>query len=142
MSGQIRELEKSLTALKVQQARERVCGAGAENIGDASLLFVNAGEIGGKEIGDLAREALPRLGDNGVVVLAGRDGDKAALAVAVGKSLAPARLKAGDVVKKLAAVIGGGGGGKPDFAQAGGKEPEKLPEMLALVPRVVGELLK
>ncbi len=142
MACQIRDLEKSLSAVKLRQARERILAAGPEDVADARLLAVNAGEIGSKDIGDLAREALAGLGGNGVVVLAGRDGDKAALAVAVGRDLAPARLKAGDAVKKLAALIGGGGGGKPDFAQAGGKEPEKLPELLKAAPMVVAELLR
>ena len=93
-------------------------------------------------MGELVREALRAAGDKAVVVLASRDGDKAALAVGVGKELAPARVKAGDVVKKLAAIIGGGGGGKPDFAQAGGKEPGKLPEMLAAAPGVIKGLLE
>ncbi|MBN1554585.1 MAG: alanine--tRNA ligase [Phycisphaerae bacterium] len=40
------------------------------------------------------------------------------------------KLKAGDWVKAIAPVVGGGGGGKPNLAQAGGKQPEKLPEAL------------
>ena len=142
MTAQIRDLEKSLSQVKVGQAREKIRNVAAEDISGASLLAADAGEIGGKELGDLAREAVKSLGDSGVAVLAGRDGDKAALAVAVGKTLAPARLKAGDIVKRLAVIIGGGGGGKPDFAQAGGKEPGKLTEMLATASKVVAELLK
>ncbi len=142
MSVQIRELEKTLAGIKLRQAREKVQNAVTEDVGPARLLAISAGEIGGKEIGDLARETAAKLGGNSVVILAGHENGKAALAVAVGKDLAPARLKAGDIVKKLAVIIGGGGGGKPDFAQAGGKEPDKLPELLAVAPRVVGELLK
>ncbi|MCL2000697.1 MAG: alanine--tRNA ligase [Planctomycetes bacterium] len=142
MLRQIRDMEKGLSALKLQLAREKIRDAGQEDIKDARLLAVNIGEVGGKEIGDLAREALAGVGENGVVIIAGRDGDKAVLAVAVGKTLAPARLKAGDAVKKLAAVIGGGGGGgKPDFAQAGGKKPENLPDLIKIAPEVISELL-
>ncbi|MCC8189156.1 MAG: alanine--tRNA ligase, partial [Planctomycetes bacterium] len=141
MASQIRELEKTLAGVRLHQAREKVRAAGAEDIaGGGRLLAVDVGEIGGKELGDLAREALARLGAEGVAILAGRDGAKAALAVAVGPAMAPAVLKAGEVVKKLAAIIGGGGGGRPDFAQAGGKNPDKIPEMLAVVPKVIVDL--
>jgi alanyl-tRNA synthetase len=51
------------------------------------------------------------------------------------------RVKAGDLVKKLSAIVGGGGGGRPDFAQAGGKEPDKLPAALASVEEAVREQL-
>ncbi len=81
------------------------------------------------------------IGAGAIVVLAGRDGDKAALAIALGKDVAPARLKAGDLVKRLAPIIGGGGGGKADFAQAGGREPGRLAEMLSAVPGAVAELM-
>ena len=39
-------------------------------------------------------------------------------------------LKAGDIVKEIAPIVGGGGGGKPQLAQAGGKNPEKIPDAL------------
>ncbi len=142
MSSQMRDLEKSLTALKLRQARERIDSACAgDAAGGGSLLAVDVGEIGGREIGDLAREAAGRIGSGAVVILGGRDGDKAALAVALGKDVAPARLKAGDLVKRLAPIIGGGGGGRPDFAQAGGREPGRLAEMLSAVPGAVAELM-
>ncbi len=142
MSLQIRELEKSLSQAKLQAARGIINAAPAVDLpGGGKLLTVDAGEIGGKEIGELAREAVARLGDQAAVILAGRDGDKAALAVGLGKAASAGRLKAGDIVKRLAPLIGGGGGGKADFAQAGGKEPGKLPELLAAAPQVVRELL-
>ena len=51
-------------------------------------------------------------------------GDK--VMIAAGVKDAP--LKAGDWIKEIAPILGGGGGGRPDFAQAGGKDPSKLPE--------------
>ena len=41
------------------------------------------------------------------------------------------RVKAGQIVKEIAPIVGGGGGGRPDFAEAGGQQPEKIDEMLA-----------
>jgi alanyl-tRNA synthetase len=51
------------------------------------------------------------------------------------------RVKAGAVVKALAPIVGGGGGGRPDFAEAGGKNPEKIDEMLAAAPAALQSLL-
>ena len=51
------------------------------------------------------------------------------------------RIKAGQIVKELAPIVGGGGGGRPDFAEAGGKQPEKIDEMLAASSGVVERAL-
>jgi alanyl-tRNA synthetase len=52
-----------------------------------------------------------------------------------------ARVKAGSLVKALAPIVGGGGGGRPDFAEAGGKDPSKIDELLARAPAIVREQL-
>jgi alanyl-tRNA synthetase len=75
-----------------------------------------------------------------VVVIGTRGEDTVSLVAAVSKDLTP-RVKAGELVKSLAAVVGGGGGGRADFAQAGGREPEKLPQALAAVEGAVREQL-
>jgi alanyl-tRNA synthetase len=64
------------------------------------------------------------------IVFGWDEGDKVPLAVSLTPDLVKKGLKAGDVIKPLAELIGGKGGGKPDFAQAGGKDAAKLPEML------------
>jgi alanyl-tRNA synthetase len=46
-------------------------------------------------------------------------------------------VHAGKVVKQIAPVVGGGGGGRPDFAEAGGKQPEKIDELLATARQVL-----
>ena len=62
---------------------------------------------------------------SGVVVLAAAQGEKAILLATVTKDLV-GRFHAGNIIKQLAPIVGGGGGGRPDFAQAGGKDPTKL----------------
>jgi alanyl-tRNA synthetase len=69
-----------------------------------------------------------RLG-SGVVCLAAADGEKALLAIGVTKDLV-SKLKAGDLIREVAGVVGGGGGGRPDFAQAGGKDPSRIDDAL------------
>ena len=67
---------------------------------------------------------------SGVVLLASVVDGKVALALGVTKDLT-ARYKAGDLVKKVAAVCGGSGGGKPEMATAGGKDVEQVDAALA-----------
>ena len=82
-----------------------------------------------KGLRDQADKLRDQLG-SGVVVLAAAAGAKATLLVAVTKDLAGSRVHAGQLVKELATVVGGRGGGRPDFAQAGGSEPEKIGEVI------------
>lgn len=67
--------------------------------------------------------------------------ESAFLLAALTPDLVKKGLKAGDVVKQIAEVIGGKGGGKPEQAQAGGKEPAKLPEALQKADRLGRDLL-
>jgi alanyl-tRNA synthetase len=77
---------------------------------------------------------------SGVIVLGAGADDKVALCVGVTKDLTD-RVKAGNIVKQIAPIVGGGGGGRPDMAQAGGKDPSKLPEAIAKVAEVVSDML-
>jgi alanyl-tRNA synthetase len=91
------------------------------------------------ELREMADALRSKLG-SGVVVIGARDEDTVSLVAAVSKDLTP-RIKAGELVKTLSAVVGGGGGGRADFAQAGGREPDKLPHALAAVEAAVRQQL-
>ena len=67
---------------------------------------------------------------SGLVLLAATEDGRVSLALGVTKDLTD-RYKAGDLVREIAAVVGGKGGGRPDFAQAGGSQPERLEEAFA-----------
>ena len=68
--------------------------------------------------------------------------DKVQLLCMVGEEALKKKLHAGKIVKELAAIVGGSGGGRPNMAQAGGKEPAKIPEAaeaaLGIVSRMIG----
>ena len=81
-----------------------------------------------RELADKLRERMK----SGVVVLGGSEGDKVLLLAAVTKDLV-GRVNAGAIVKEIAPIVGGSGGGRPDFAQAGGRDPSRLPEALERV---------
>ncbi|MFC4546284.1 alanine--tRNA ligase [Paenactinomyces guangxiensis] len=69
----------------------------------------------------------------GVIVLGAVTGDKVQLVASVSTKYVQAGLHAGKLIKEVASVCGGGGGGRPDMAQAGGKEPHRLPAALQKV---------
>ncbi|MEO7190692.1 MAG: alanine--tRNA ligase [Vicinamibacterales bacterium] len=98
-------------------------------VGDARLVT--------RRVSGLEKDALRSLCDSlrdrlkrGVVILAAENDGKVQLLVAVTKDLTD-RVKAGQLIKELAPIVGGGGGGRPDFAEAGGKDPSRIDEMLA-----------
>ena len=69
------------------------------------------------------------------------DDGKVPVVVALSKDLVAKGLKAGELVKPIAAIVGGGGGGKPDIAQAGGKDASQLPAALAKARELAAEKL-
>ena len=100
------------------------------------VLVHRVDEIDAKVLRDLADKTRDRLG-SGVVVLGGTDGKKVLLLAAVTKDLSK-KVNAGSLIKEIAPMVGGGGGGRPDFAQAGGKDPSRLDEALERVYELVG----
>ncbi|HLK61703.1 MAG TPA: alanine--tRNA ligase, partial [Chthonomonadaceae bacterium] len=87
-------------------------------------------------IANLADATAQRLGSAVIVLGTVADG-KVAFAAKVTKDLTARGLHAGNLVREVAKLAGGGGGGRPDFAQAGGRDPGKLQEALDAVPRLV-----
>lgn len=74
------------------------------------------------------------------VVVLGSNNGKAIFAVGVSKNLTT-KIKAGDIVRQVAKIAEGNGGGRPDFAQAGGKNGEKVQEALDKITDVLKETL-
>ncbi len=135
-----KELEKKLRALEQKLASGQVGGSGGsgENIVVANGVKIVTRKIEGIEAPSL-REIADKMRQNhgSCVVVVGSDlGDKVALVVAVTPDLA-SKLKAGDIIKAIAPIVGGSGGGRPDFAQAGGKDPSKLDDALAHVASLI-----
>ncbi|WP_054949109.1 alanine--tRNA ligase [Numidum massiliense] len=85
---------------------------------------------------DALKQQLPQ----GIVVLGATVGDKVQLVASVSPDLVQDGYHAGKLVKEVATRCGGGGGGRPDLAQAGGKEPDKLQAALSEVPALVARM--
>jgi alanyl-tRNA synthetase len=88
-----------------------------------------------KALRDLSDTLKDAIGE-GVIAIGAAIGGKANLLVAVTKNLSGS-IKAGDIIKQIAPLVGGSGGGKPELAQAGGNQPEKLDEALAAVAGIL-----
>ena len=77
------------------------------------------------------------------VLLAAREGDQKVILVAgVSREMVEQGISAGQWVRQVAPTVGGGGGGKPDMAQAGGKQPDKLPEALDQAQSAIRQMLQ
>jgi alanyl-tRNA synthetase len=76
-----------------------------------------------------------------IVVLGTVADGKPQIIAAVTDDLVKRGAHAGELVKAVARIVGGGGGGKASLAQAGGREPGKLAEALAIVPELVRKAL-
>lgn len=133
-----RELQREVESLqgKLNAAQSGDLLSQVREIGGVKLLAVQVQVADVKALRDMADQLRDKLG-SGVLVLGAELDGKANLLVAVTKDLTN-RFKAGELVGQLAPVVGGRGGGKPELAQAGGTQPEKLAEALAAVPDLLG----
>ena len=133
-------LEKELARAKAELAVH----AGAKLLDDAKDLGT-AKLVAAQIEADAAalREIVTDLtgkSEQAIVLLAAVNDGKVSLCAGVSKALT-GKVKAGDLVKFAAEQVGGKGGGRPDFAQAGGTDADKLPEMLGSVEGWVKEKL-
>ncbi len=115
--------------------------ADAREVGGAKLLVADVGAVAAKALMDVADRLKGQLGSDAAVVIASTVEGRVSLVVAVTPSLVERGVKAGEIVAAAAAVVGGGGGGRDTIAQAGGKEPAKLADALALAATMVEQAL-
>ena len=131
------ELEKQLDQLQGQLAGSQ-SDAIASQVRQTNGVNVIASRIEGVDQKAL-REMADTLRDKhqpAVVVLGATNGAKVSLLAAVSKDLVQ-QYHAGKIIKEIAPLVGGGGGGRPDFAQAGGKDPTRLDEALQKVYELI-----
>jgi alanyl-tRNA synthetase len=137
-----KRLAREVTQLKTKLAM----GGGAASEADDTIDVAGV-KLARRKVNDLDKDALRGLADSlkakiksGVVVLASANDGKVQIVVSVTPDLT-SRVKAGQVVKEIAPIVGGGGGGRSDFAEAGGRLPEKIDEMLAASEAVLAKIL-
>jgi len=126
-------LEKELEELKSKLASasgDELAGS-AEEINGIKVLAARMDNVDPKSLRDTVDRLKDQLG-TAIVVIGSVDDGKVRLAAGVSKDLL-ARIQAGNLVNFVAQQVGGKGGGRPDFAQAGGSQPENMDEALKTV---------
>ncbi|MBR2773685.1 MAG: alanine--tRNA ligase [Selenomonadaceae bacterium] len=134
MRKQLDELHK----LKERAEAQKLL-VGVEEIG--ALKYVK-GVVQAKTPDDLRNVAdflIDKL-DGGVIVLAAVNDGKVSLVVKADKKAVSSGVHAGKIVKEIAKLVGGGGGGRPDMAQAGGKNPDGIPDMFNAAKDILAKL--
>lgn len=124
-------LERELARRDAEALLSRVDHVDGLNV-LAARVYVSSSEAL-REIVDLLRDKL----QSGVVVLGSVINDKPNFIAMVTPDLVAKGFHAGDIIKKVAKVAGGGGGGKPDMAQAGARDKEKLDDALKEVKTIL-----
>ncbi len=114
--------------------------AGAEELAGVRVAVEAVDVADSKALLALSDAVRQKLGD-AAVVLGSAAGGRVGLVANVAPSAVERGVKAGDIVRAAAQVAGGGGGGRDTMAQAGGGDPEKLPEALAAARAAIQAVL-
>lgn len=136
----VKTLERELKDSRDRQSREEMgdLASEAKEISGVKLIAVRRDGLQAGDLRGIIDAAKGKLKSGVAVVAAVTDG-KVAIAAGVTKDLT-STIHAGNLVKEVASLVGGRGGGRQDFAQAGGKDVEKVDDALAAVPGLIEKM--
>ncbi len=137
-----KELEKEIESLqdRMAAAKAEELVSKQEDIGGIPVIISNVRGASQETIRTLSDELLARL-SSGIIILASTGEEKVYLVVRVSSDLVDEGFDAGDIIGEVASEVGGGGGGRPDMAQAGGSQPQKLEDAFVTARRLIEENL-
>lgn len=139
--GEVRSLEHTLAEQEAQAAQNQLASLTPELWGDVEVVVAQVEAPHQDLLRSLADQVRDRL-QVGVVLLAAVQEGKVSLVAMATKEAVARKAHAGNLVREVAKLVGGGGGGRPDMAQAGGKNPEKLAEALVQAKEVLRQQLE
>jgi alanyl-tRNA synthetase len=127
----VKQQQKEHAAAATGVIQERIAAliADAQKVGDSAIVVGEVPDVPADQIKHGADTIKQKCGSAAIFLGARSDG-KAVLLAAMTDDLIQRGLKAGDLVKHIAPIVKGGGGGPPTMAQAGGKDPDALPDAL------------
>lgn len=146
LQEELKRTRREIDELKLKMATGAI-GNGASAANSDEAREVAGVKVLAKTVEGLDANGTRQLSDtllarlkSGVVVLGRADGGKVSLIVRVSDDLTD-KVKAGNIIKEIVPIVGGRGGGKPDMAEGGGNQPEKLSEAIDSSFKVIETLL-
>jgi len=135
---QNRELEKQIDGFKEKMAAAKASNimAGIKHIGDINLLTAQVDGMGADEMKSMADKVKAEV-PNSVAVMGALTDGKITFVAMASKDAVKMGVHCGNIIKEITAIAGGRGGGKPDMAQGGGAEANKIDDALARVDEIV-----
>ncbi|NJM70734.1 MAG: alanine--tRNA ligase [Scytonema sp. RU_4_4] len=132
LQNELRNTQKELETLKSQLAIAKSDSLlqTVESIGDDKILVAKMEDVDPESLKTAAERLLQKIGNGAVVLGSVPEEGKVSLVAAFSPEVNKKGLQAGKFVGAIAKICGGGGGGRPNLAQAGGRDPSKLPEAL------------
>ncbi|UAJ74221.1 alanine--tRNA ligase [Synechocystis sp. PCC 7339] len=140
LQQELKANQKQLEALKQELALQKSeqLLAQAQTVGEFKILVADLGTVDGESLKTAAERLQQKLGESAVVLASIPEPGKVSLVAAFSPQLVKTKqLKAGQFIGVIAKICGGGGGGRPNLAQAGGRDPSKLPEALAMAEQTL-----
>jgi alanyl-tRNA synthetase len=150
IENRILQLQKELKEKEktIQEYKNEALKAEADNLVNnyteykgVKIFAINLGSSDSDTMRELSDKIKDKHSD-AAIVLAAESNGKVLLVSSISKELIKLGLHAGNIIKEAAAITGGGGGGRPDFAQAGGKNPEKIKEAIKKAEEIIKQNIK
>ena len=139
---ELKQCKKEIEKMKMDQSAQEMTKAveGAEEINGVRVIIDSPEDMPLDALRNMAQGIIDKY-LNAVVLLGSISEEKIGYVCAAGADAVSKGVHAGNIVKAVAAITGGGGGGKPTFAQAGGKDPERLEESLKAAKSIISEMI-
>ncbi|HEM61080.1 MAG TPA: alanine--tRNA ligase, partial [Chloroflexi bacterium] len=140
LNEELREASREIERLRLKLAQKESADAAGEarEVAGIRVIARRVDNVDRNSLRQLADQIRGRLG-SGVVVLGTSEEGKVSLVVMVTPDLTD-RIAANGLIRPIARIVGGGGGGRPEMAEAGGKDPDRLEEALESVYGLIEEL--
>jgi alanyl-tRNA synthetase len=134
---QQKDLEREIETLRSQFGKNQLPDllAKKQQVNGTTVVVSKVDKVDANQLRELADQLKEKIG-SGLVFLVSAGDSTVTMVASVTKDLT-AKFHAGNIVKQVAPIVGGGGGGRPDFAQAGGKDPAKVDEAVERVWQIV-----